>query len=379
MTRRRGIPDTRAGALGWRPGAGRIAHWSSSQRVGQRQQREPPAAAAPRPDVTIIVVPREGFRVTGRALEALYERTQYPFSLVYVDTGSPRATRRRLESEARERGFTLIRTERYLTPNQARNLALAHVKSQYVVSLDNDVLVTPGWLDALVRCAEDTGAAVVGPVTCIGEPEGEIVHSAGGLAHIDDRRGIRRFIHENHFENSRLEAIRARLRRGPTELVEFHCMLIRTEVLARVGPLDEEILNDPHHIDLCMRVREAGGRIYLEPASVVTQIAPPPVPWSDLTFFLQRWNGPATQRSVRHFTHKWQIPPDDPSIRRLAEWLTHRKHLAFLRLHRAVRGLVGWRIGQMVERICLVPLEAAVSSVLFYALQRGGPDGPPRA
>jgi hypothetical protein len=33
----------------------------------------------------------------------------------------------------------------------------------------------------------------------------------------------------------------------------------------------------------------------------------------------------------------------------------------------------------MVERICLVPLEAAVSSVLFYALQRGGPDGrPPR-
>ena len=200
MTRRRGIPDTRAEALGWRPRAGRLAHWSSSQRVGQRQQtamREPPearssGAPSPRPDVTIIVVPREGFRVTGRALEALYERTQYPFSLVYVDTGSPRATRRRLESEARERGFTLIRTERYLTPNQARNLAFAHAKSQYVVSLDNDVLVTPGWLDALVRCAEDTGAAVVGPVTCIGEPEGEIVHSAGGLAHIDDRRGIRR-------------------------------------------------------------------------------------------------------------------------------------------------------------------------------------------
>jgi len=33
----------------------------------------------------------------------------------------------------------------------------------------------------------------------------------------------------------------------------------------------------------------------------------------------------------------------------------------------------------MVERICLVPLEAAVNSTLFYALQRGGPGGPPRA
>ena len=345
--------------------------------------REPPeakspAAPSPRPDVTIMVVPREGFRVAGRALEVLYERTQYPFSLVYVDTGSPRLTRRRLESEARTRGFTLIRTERYLTPNRARNLALAHVTSQYVVSLDNDVLVTPGWLEALVRCAEETGAAVVGPVTCIGEPEGEIVHSAGGLAHIDDRSGVRRFIYKNHFGKARLEAIRARLRRSPTELVEFHCMLIRTEVLARVGPLDEEILNDPHHVDFCMMVRETGSSIYLEPASVVTQIAPPPVPWSDLAFFLQRWNGPATRRSVGHFTQKWQIRPDDPSIRQLADWLTHRQHLAFVRLHRAVRGLVGWRIGQMVERFCLVPLEAAVSSVLFYALQRGDPGGRPR-
>ena len=82
----------------------------------------------------------------------------------------------------------------------------------------------------------------------------------------------------------------------PTELVEFHCVLIRTDILARIGPLDEEILNDPHHVDFCMMVREAGGSIYLEPAAVVTQIAPPPVQWSDLAFFLQRWIGPGAGR-----------------------------------------------------------------------------------
>jgi len=333
-------------------------------------------SSPPRADVTIIVVPRERFSVSGRALAALYERTRYPFSLVYVDTGSPRATRRRLEAEARERRFTLIRTKGYVTPNRARNLALARVKSKYVVSLDNDVLVTPGWLEALVRCAEETSATVVGPLTCIGEPEGTIVHSAGGLAHIDDRSGVRRLIHENHFEGARVEAARPLLRRSPTELVEFHCMLVRTEVLARIGPLDEAILNDPHHVDFCMMVREVGGSIYLEPGSVVTQIAPPPVPWSDLAFFLQRWNGPATRRSLRHFTHKWRIRADDPSIQRLAEWLVHRKHLAFRGSHRAVRSIVGWRIGQMVERICFVPLEAALSGALFYALQRGGSGGP---
>src|SRR4030095_4089301 len=148
------------------------------------------------PSVTVIVVPREQFSVSSRALKTLYERSPhpYPFSLIYVDGGSPRAIRRQLEAEAKARGFTLIRTESYLTPNQARNLALTHVKSKYVVALCNDVLVTPGALDALVRCAEETGASVVGPVTCIGEPECEIIHSAGGLAHIEESQGRRRLL-----------------------------------------------------------------------------------------------------------------------------------------------------------------------------------------
>jgi len=213
-----------------------------------------------------MVVPREQFSVAGRALEVLYDRSRYPFSLIYVDGGSPRAVRLQLETEAKERGFILIRTEGYLTPNQARNLALAQAKSKHVVSLDNDVLVTPGAVEALVRCAEETGASVVGPVTCIGEPECEIVHSAGGLAHIDERQGRRRLVHQNHLDHTRLEDVRPALRRTSTELVEFHCVLIRTEIFARIGPLDEEILNDPHHVDFCMMVpKRAAASIWSPP------------------------------------------------------------------------------------------------------------------
>jgi GT2 family glycosyltransferase len=328
-------------------------------------------AAPGTPEVTIVVVPREQFWVSGRALETLYERTSHPFSLVYVDGGSPRATRRHLESAALSHGFKLIRSERYLTPNRARNLGLAHVTGgKYVVFLDNDVLVGPGWLEALIQCAEETGAAAVGPVTCIGEPEGHLVHSAGGRGHIDDRNGIRRLVNENHFEHTRLDAIRPFLERSETELIEFHCLLVRADVLARISPLDEAILNDPHHLDFCLSVRDAGGRVFLEPASVVTQIAPPPVPWSDLAFFLQRWSRPATRRSLQRFTRKWRIPPDDPAIRSLAEWLVHRTHLALRNQHRAIQRVVGWRLGRMIERIGLLSL-AAAGSACFYALRRG--------
>jgi GT2 family glycosyltransferase len=132
--------------------------------------------------VTIVVVPRERFSLAERSLESLYEHTAHPFSLVYVDGRSPRHIKRYLETQAREKGFELIRAERYLSQNQARNLGLRRVNSPYVVFTDNDVLFSPGWLDALVRCAEETGAWVVGPMYCIGEPALTIVHCLSGTA-----------------------------------------------------------------------------------------------------------------------------------------------------------------------------------------------------
>jgi len=36
--------------------------------------------------------------------------------------------------------------------------------------VDNDVIVSPGWLEALVACAGETGATVVSPLICQGTP-----------------------------------------------------------------------------------------------------------------------------------------------------------------------------------------------------------------
>src|SRR6266699_1598952 len=95
------------------------------------------------PAVTVIVVPRERFSSIPRSLECLYRKTNVPFNLVYVDGGSSEKTKRYLEAEARARGFRLIRSPRYLTPTEARNLGLQQIRSKYVVFIDDDVLVSP--------------------------------------------------------------------------------------------------------------------------------------------------------------------------------------------------------------------------------------------
>src|SRR5262249_3825812 len=176
-------------------------------------------------EVTLGIGPRERFSVSARSLENIFEHTTYPFKLVYVSGGTTNRFKSHLENESRRKDFQFIHTDRYLSPNQARNLALRHVKSKYVVFVENDVLVTPGWLEALVGCAEETGAWVVGPLYLLGELELRVIHMAGGTLNIMEHQG-KRVLHDEHrFVDTPISELTAPLERGPCDYVEFHCML----------------------------------------------------------------------------------------------------------------------------------------------------------
>lgn len=259
------------------------------------------------PDVTLVIVPRERFSVTERALKNVYEHTTYPFKLVYVSGGTTNRFKSYLENESRRKHFQFIHTDRYLSPNQARNLAMRHVKSKYVVFLENDVLVTPGWLEALVGCAEETGAWLVGPLYLIGEPELQTIHMAGGTLNMLEHEG-KRILHDEHrFVDTPISELTAPLERGACDYVEFHCMLVRTEVFERLGPLDEELLSIHEHIDLAIAVARNGGSVYVEPKAVTTYIPPPPSEWYDLPFIMIRWGDAWNLASVGHFRKKWNV------------------------------------------------------------------------
>ena len=308
--------------------------------------------------ITIVVVPRERFSLTRDTLRSLYEFTDIPFGLVYVDGGSPSKIKRFLESTARERGFRLIRTDSYLSPNRARNLGLRHVSSKYVVFLDNDVLVAPGWLSPLVECAEDTGAAVVTPLTLECRDGGSpVVHCAGGECHLAIEKGSgtsQRHIKDTmHHAGRKLEDIRSDLRRQRTEYAEFHCVLVRTDIFRQVGPFDEQLLNTRDHIDFCLLVAQAGGAIYLEPSSVVTFVHGHPLAWTDIPYFMLRWSDTWELASLHRLRAKWDLPEDE----------------YFRRRYRTL----GWRRRALVERairLMTLGLNARGPRRLLLAMER---------
>ncbi|NJL87254.1 MAG: glycosyltransferase [Leptolyngbyaceae cyanobacterium SM1_1_3] len=263
------------------------------------------------PIVTLVVVPRERFSCARQSLESIYAHTTVPFKLIYVDGNSPTELKHYLQAQAQQHGFELLRTEYYLYPNQARNLGLQRVTTPYLVFVDNDVVVSPGWLEALLRCAEETEAAVVGPLMCQHEPLHQEVHFAGGQSHIwVDKTGRRRLREKMYDQGKQVDNIRDRLKRSPTELAEFHCVLVRRSIFDQLGELDPQFFNTKEHLDFCMSVQQNGGSVYFEPDSLVTYLPGPPQNWADVHFYMLRWSDDWTIKSLERMRDKWNLVED---------------------------------------------------------------------
>lgn len=307
--------------------------------------------------VTIAFVPREQFETTQRCLELLIERTSEPYELIVVDGGSPPEVQEYLQTAALQHGFMLLRSEAYLTPNQARNLVLPYVQTSYVAFVDNDVLVSEGWLTALVACAERSGAWVVGPLYFEFEPERQRVHMFGGEVGIQaDSRGRMTFVEKHAFAHELMRDVEIEFQAQPTELIEFHTVLIRMEAFERIGCLDEGFQATAEHVDLCLAVRQAGGGIWIEPAAQITYAPPKSLRGADRKFFLLRWSEARGHATLRHMIDKYHLHPRSRGVRLAARWLAGHRRYSLAWLPRWKR-VLGATLGSRIEKSVVTPLE----------------------
>ncbi|HKT37608.1 MAG TPA: glycosyltransferase, partial [Ktedonobacterales bacterium] len=118
---------------------------------------------------TIIIVTYRNLEKTRLTLKSVLERTRYPnYDALLVDNGGDPE----IQSYARTMAERFPATVRCIF--NAENLGFAGANnvglraaqdSEYVVLLNDDVIVTPGWLGALLRYLDDPQIGLVGPVT----------------------------------------------------------------------------------------------------------------------------------------------------------------------------------------------------------------------
>ncbi len=280
-------------------------------------------------DVTLVVVPRERFSYALRSLDSIERNTDPPYELIVIDGNSPPDLAAALQRRAAEGNVRLIRSEQHLSPNAARNLALPHVTTPYLVFIDNDVIVRPGWLQALVACAERHGCTAVCPLTFEDEAFSVVHHAGGQLVWKSMPNGRRWLTERRPWNHLPLAKVNQPLVAGPTELNEFHCVLVRTEFFTRHGPLDEALLSMAEETDFSIAVASSGGSMFFEPASQVSYIPPSPdqlLP-SDLPYFQRRWSSDWARRSVAHMAEKHQLDATAPVCRHWLRFVFQHRHV----------------------------------------------------
>jgi GT2 family glycosyltransferase/SAM-dependent methyltransferase len=250
-----------------------IADYFTPNFIVQARCRAEPAA---RRTVSAIVPVCNQIEVTRQFVDSLLEYTPELHEVIFVDNGSDDGSSQFFDhllenweavvdsherpedpvtlSRAETPGDTVLRVisnSRNVGMPGALNQGIESATGQYVVLLHNDILFTEGWLDGLLRCAENApGAAIVGPVT-----NHATSMQADPHALYSDEEGMHDYAdHVASEHNGEWLEVPA---------ISGFCMLIRREVLD-IGGFDERfgygIFEDS---DFCFRARKAGYGVYV--------------------------------------------------------------------------------------------------------------------
>ena len=220
-------------------------------------------------DVSVIIVNRNTRQLLEDCLKAVYAQDHPGLEVLVVDNGSTDGSNEMIQAKfSTVRLVKNARNEGFARPN---NVAMAMATGRYLFLLNSDTVVKPGAIETLASFLDahpEVGAC--GPRLVY--PDGRLQKSVRGFpslwTHCCDM-----FFLDKAFPRVFGRGEQADFDYDRTQDVD-HVMaaafLVRREVLATTGPLDERFSIYYNDMDWCYRMKESGWRIsYVHNAEVV--------------------------------------------------------------------------------------------------------------
>ncbi|KRV20895.1 hypothetical protein AN459_05220 [Pseudomonas aeruginosa] len=203
------------------------------------------------PRVSVIILTFNNLDLTRACLDSVLERSDYPnLEVIVVDNASSDGTSAYLEDFARRHpDVRVVLNRENLGFAAGNNVGLSIATGDYLVVLNNDTVVTQGWVMTLLRHFQnDPSLGIVGPVT----------NNIGNEARIETRY--------QSMEEMPGEALRYTLANMgntyPIRTAAFFCVMFPRSVYELCGPICEDygrgFFEDD---DYCRRVESIGKRV----------------------------------------------------------------------------------------------------------------------
>ena len=206
--------------------------------------------------VAIAVCVHNALDDVKNCLGSVLRHTAQPYQLIVVDDGSDAPTRDHLAAFAAEHGITLARNEVAQGYTLAANQGMRLTSAPYVLLLNSDTIVSEGWLDRLVVCAEsDPTIGLVGPLsnTASWQSIPELFQNGDWSDNaLPPGMGIADMAH--------MVALASAQTYPRLGFLNGFCLLIKRTVIDRLGLFDEETFGRGYgeENDYCLRATGAG-------------------------------------------------------------------------------------------------------------------------
>ncbi|PYS24316.1 MAG: glycosyl transferase family 1 [Acidobacteria bacterium] len=199
---------------------------------------------------SIVVVSYNCLAMTRLCLESVMRNTDYPnYEIVVVDNHSSDGTPAYLQKLAnRDRRVKIVLNSDNRGFPRAVNQGIAASSGERLVVLNNDTIVSRGWLGRLLRHLDIPEIGLVGPVTNFAGNEAKIAADYRTLGDME------------MFADEWMRTNDGQI--ADIHMLAMFCLALRRETYDRIGPLDEQFgIGMFEDDDYCMRTRSTGLRI----------------------------------------------------------------------------------------------------------------------
>jgi GT2 family glycosyltransferase len=244
--------------------------------------------------VTIVMTIRENYSVTLQTINSLIKYTTVPYRFIFINYKVPEFI---IKDLIKYENIEIIVSDSPY-PSVSISNVIPYIDTIYTIFLDNNIFFSALWLEKLIECIELNNAGIVGPVYLWNNDK---IHMFGGDINITYNN-----FSEKHYLVNEEKNIIDTLKPRKCDYVEFHCLMIRTDLLKK-DVLDPALLTIHQHIDLSLAVKNLGYDTYTTPYSMIAYENNLKLEEYEKEFFNIRWNNNTVEKDIDYFCNKWKL------------------------------------------------------------------------